>query len=288
MKERLTAALSLLLLAANAAAYTDAGGRYTFGAGGYSGVSLFAEGGNDEYYLRGGLNTYISDGADRYSTYSAGAGVDRERWSASAEVSMTPETGGYKNTGLYADLGWNLVTDPEDGNALEDAVLGLFGAVTSHEDMYSLSTTTVSGSGRRTSVSSLTDSFKLSQRDYGLSASFRIVGVRLSGRYTMTSYDKDITAEARQLPVDIGGIGTSGFPSRAISARIKFAALPLSPEAGYARTSYMLDQPDSESVSAGLSLRTGPALWKLSWENFNPGGGAARADYYSAGLEFSF
>ncbi len=288
MKERLLAAFLFLSCYGGASGYTDTGARYTFGGGGYSGINIFAETGNDDYYIRPALNTYISDLSDRYSTYSLGAGLDRERWSAGAEVSITPETGGYKNTGLYGDLNFNLVTEPADEAAIEDAVAGVFAAVTAHEDAYSLSTTTVSGSGRRTSVSSLTDAFRLSQRDYGVSASVKAYGARLSGRYTFTSYDKDVTVEARQLPVDIGGIGTSGFPSRSVSLRLKFPGLPLSPEGGYSKTAYLLDQPDSESVSFGLSYKAGPALLRASWENFNPGGGDPRCDYYSLGAEISF
>lgn len=289
MKGRLITAAFFLFSAAQALAYTDAGGRYTAGPGGYAGVNAFAEWGNDDYYLRPSLNTYKSDLADRNSTYSLGGGLERGRWSAGAELSVTPETGGYKNTGIYADLNYALLAEPEEDAALEDAGVGVFAGLTAHEDAYSLSTTTVSGgAGRRTSVSSLTSAFKLNQTDYGVTASLKLYGLRASGRFTKTSYDKDVTAESRQLPVDIGGIGTSGFPDTAVSARLRVPGLPLSPEAGYTKTTYLLDQPDSESVTAGLSLKAGPAEISAGWENFNPGGGAPRSDYYSVGVTVSF
>lgn len=289
MKKRLYAAAFLLLSAASAQAYTDTGGRYTFGPDGYGGVNLFAEWGEENYYLRPSLNTYASDLADRYSTYSLGGGLDGERWSAGAELSLTPETGGYKNTAVFADFTYNLLGEPAEDAALEDIGLGVFAGLTAHEDSYMLSTATVqTGDGKKSSVSALTDAFKLNQTDYGLSASVKAYGLRASGRLTKTAYDKDVTAEARQLPVDIGGIGTSGFPDMAVSARLRAPGLPLSPEAGYSKTTYLLDQPDSETLSAGLSFKSGPVEVSAGWENFNPGGGAARSDYYSLGLNFSF
>jgi hypothetical protein len=278
-----------MLFAGQAGAYFDAGSRYTSGAGGYAGLSAFGEGGDDNYYLRAALNTYKSDAAERYSAYSLAAGLDREFWRASAEVSAVPETGGYKNTAVYGDLGFNLLGEPEEGAALEDLSLGCFAGLTSHEDAYSLSTATViTGYGKKTSVSSLTTALKLKQTDYGLTAAVRAYGVRLSGRFTSTVYDQDITALDRQLPIDIGGIGTSGYQDKAVSARLRFSSLPLSPEAGYAKTYYLLTQPNSESFSFGLSQKLGAAQLSAGWENFNPGGGAPKSDYLSLGLTFSF
>ncbi len=289
MKGRLLTAVVFLFSVAPALAYTDTGGKYTAGPDGYAGINVFAEWGDDDYYLRPSLNTYSSDLSDRNSTYSLGGGLDRGRWSAGADLSFTPETGGYKNAGVYADLNYALLAEPEPDAVLEDAGIGVFAGLTAHEDSYSLSTTTVSGgAGRRTSVSSLTSAFKLNQTDYGLTASVKLYGLRASGRFTKTSYDKDVTAESRQLPVDIGSIGTSGFPDTAVSARLRVPGLPLSPEAGYTKTSYLLDQPDSESVTAGLSLKAGSAEISAGWENFNPGGGAGRSNYYSVGLTLSF
>ena len=289
MKRRLVTALFFLFSVSPALAYTDAGGKYTAGPGGYAGVNVFAEWGDDDYYLRPSLNTYSSDLSDRNSTYSLGGGLERGRWSAGVELSLTPETGGYKNTALYGDLNYALLAEPEEGAALQDAGLGVFAGLTAHEDSYALSTTTVSGGGgRRSSVSALTSAFKLNQTDYGLTASVKLYGLRASGRFTKTAYDKDVTVESRQLPVDIGSIGTSGFPDTAVSARLRIPGLPLSPEAGYTKTSYLLDQPDSESVTAGLSLKAGPAEISAGWENFSPGGGVSRSDYYSLGVTFSF
>jgi|GEM_PF-1766477 len=289
MKIQMAAIFLLLGSIVPAGAYFDAGSRYTAGPGGYGGLNVFVEGGGDESYLRASLNTYKSDTADRFSTYSVGAGLDRTYWRAGAEFSATPETGGYKNNTIYADLAFNLAGEPEEDAALEDLSLGCFAGLTSHEDEYSLSTATASsGFGRRTSVSSLTSAFKLKQTDYGLTAAVRAYGVRLSGRYTKTAYDKDITALDRQLPIDIGGIGTSGYPDQAVSARLRFASLPLSPEAGYAKNYYLLTQPNSESFSFGLSQKLGAAELSAGWENFDPGGGADKSDYYSIGLTLSF
>lgn len=289
MKKQLIWIFFLLGSIVPAGAYFDAGSRFTSGPGGYAGFNVFGEGGSDDYYLRTSLNTYKSDAADRYSTYSFGAGLDRTYWRAGAEVSVTPETGGYKNNALYADLAFNLLGEPAEDAALEDLSLGCFAGLTSHEDAYSLSTATVStGFGKKTSVSSLTSAFKLKQTDYGLTAAVRAYGVRLSGRFTKTAYDQDITALDRQLPIDIGGIGTSGYPDKAVSARLRFSSLPLSPEAGYVKTYYLLTQPNSESFSFGLSQKLGAAELAAGWENFNPGGGAPKSDYYSLGLTLSF
>jgi hypothetical protein len=289
MKRRLSAALFLLSVAVSAQAYTDYGGRFTSGPEAYTGLNAFAEWGDDYYYLRPSFNTYKSDVADRYSTYFLGAGFYRGAWDAGAEVSMTPETGGYKNTAVFVNSGYNVFSDFGDEAIFEDITLGAFAGLTAHEDAYALSTASVSGGGGRGgSVSSLTDSFKLNQTDYGLSVSVKARGIRASGRFAKTAYDKDITAESRQLPVDIGGIGASGFPDTAFSARLRIPGLPLSPAAGYVKTSYLLDQPDSESFDLGLSFKAGPADISAGWENFNPGGGAAKSDYYSLGLTFSF
>ena len=278
-----------VFLAGQAGAYFDTGARYTGGADGYVGLNAFGETGNDDYYLRTALNTYKSDVSERYSAYSLATGLDQPFWRASAEVSAVPETGGYKNISVYGDLGFNLLGEPDEDAALEDLSLGCFAGLTSHEDAYSLSTATVStGHGKKSSASSLTTSFKLKQTDYGLTAAVRAYGVRLSGRFTKTVYDQDITALDRQLPIDIGGIGTSGYQEKAISARLRFATLPLSPEAGYAKTFYLLTQPNSESVSFGLSQKLGTTLLSAGWENFNPGGGAAKSNYYSLGVTFSF
>jgi len=278
-----------LFLAGGAQAYTDTGGRYTAGPNGYAGLNFFSEWGDDAYYLRPSVNTYSSDLIDRYSTYSLGGGLERGNWSAGAELSITPETGGYNNTAVYGDLSYKLLGEPDGDASLEDMTFGLFAGLTAHEDIYAASTSTVlSGPGRRSSVSTLTDAFKLSQTDYGIAASVKAYGLRVSGRFTKTAYDKDVTAEARQLPVDIGSIGTSGFPDTAVSARLRAPGLPLAPEAGYAKTSYLLDQPDSESLTFGLSVKAGPAEISAGWEGFSPGGGAARSDYYSLGLAFSF
>lgn len=270
------------------AAYTDAGGMYTAGPGGYSGFSAFGEGGDDDYYVRAGLNSYSSDLSDRISTYFLGAGLDRERWSGFAELSLTPENGGYKNSGAYADLIWNLISLPEDDSLLQDAAVGAFASAVFHEDIYAASTATVSTGRRGTASVTLTDAFKLTQTDYGLSAAVKAAGLRLSARFTKTAYDKDVTAEARELPVDVGGIGASGFPDTAVSLRLRLPGLPVVPEAGYTRTTYLLDQPASEAVRLGLSFKTGPAELSAGWENFNPGGGAGRSDYYSAGLTWAF
>ncbi len=282
----LTAAL--LLLAGGARAYTDLGGRYTFGPSGYSGVNAFAEWGDDDYYLRPALNTYKSDLADRVSTYSLGGGRDWARWSAGGELSFTPETGGYKNSGVYADLSCALLPEPDEDAALQDVTLGVFGAMTMHEDQYAASTATVSAGRRGTSVVTLTSAFKLTQTDYGVTAGVKFLGLRASGRFTKTVYNKDVTAEVRQLPLDIGGIGTSGFPDTAVGARLRAPGLPVVPEAGYTRTTYLLGQPASESFRLGLSGRAGAAELSAGWENFNPGGGAARSDYWSLGLTLGF
>ena len=272
-----------------AAAYTDAGGRYTLGPAGYGGVNAFAEWGAGDYYLRPSINTYKSDLAERKTTYSLGGGLDLERWSAGGEVFATPETGGYKNTGISADLSYNLLAAPAEDAALQDASLGVFAGLTAHEDSYAASTTTVS-SGRRSrpAATTLTSAFKLNQTDYGLTAAVKAWGVRGSVRFTKTAYDKDVTVEARQLPVDIGGIGSSGFPDTALGARLRVPGWAVAPEAGYTRTTYLLDQPASESFSFGLSCRLGAAELSAGWENFNPGGGAAKSDYLSAGLTLSF
>lgn len=287
MKSMLFSAV-FLLLSASAGAYTDVGGRYTAGPDGYAGVNAFAEWGEDDYYFRPGLNTYKSDLSDRMSTYSLGAGLDLERWSLGGEVSLTPETGGYKNSGLYADFTYGLLSTPAEDAALQDASLGVFAGLTMHEDIYAASTVTVSVGRRGTSVTSLTDAFKLNQTDYGVTAAVKLWGVRASGRLTKTAYSEDISAENRELPLDIGGIGTSGFPDTAVSARLRLPGLPVVPEAGYARTNYLLDQPSSESFTVGLSVKLSAAELSAGWENFSPGGGSARSDYYSLGLSLSF
>jgi hypothetical protein len=287
MKNAIFSAI-LLLFTASAGAYTDIGGRYTMGPDGYAGVNAFAEWGEDDYYFRPSLNTYKSDLADRFSTYSLGAGLERERWSGGAELSVTPETGGYKNTGLYADFTYNLLAAPAEDALLQDATLGAFAGLTMHEDLYAASTTTVSSGRRGTSVSTLTDAFKLNQTDYGITAAVKLYGVRASGRFTKTAYSKDITEEARELPLDIGGIGTSGFPDTAVSARLRVPGWFIAPEAGYTRTTYLLDQPSSESFTAGLSMKVFKAEISAGWENFNPGGGQPKSDYWSLGLTLPF
>lgn len=267
--------------------YADAGLVYTAGSEGYAGLNLFAEWGDDLYYLRPSLSTYSRDDADRYTSYSFSGGIDRGAWSISGGISLTPETGGYSNAALYSDLVWSPLGEPEDGSALEDLYLGVFAGLTAHEDLYA-SSTTVLGTGRRSSVSARTSAFTLSQYDYGVSASLRLLGVRVSGRYSTTSYDKDVTEEARALPIDIGAIGSSGFPDSSVSARLSFPVLPLSPWAGYSRTRYLLAQPSSEALQAGASVRAGPAEISAGWETLNPGGGAERGHYYSLGLSWSF
>ncbi len=288
MRALMLSAAVLIFSACAAGAYTDAGGRYTFGPSGYGGFNAFAEWGDDDYYLRPALNTYKSDLADRVSTYSLGGGRDWARWSAGGEVSFTPDTGGYKNSGVYADLSYALLPAPDEDAALQDLTLGVFGAMTMHEDQYAASTATVSTGRRGTSVVTLTSAFKLTQTDYGVTAGVKLWGLRASGRFTKTAYNKDVTAEARQLPIEIGGIGANGFPDTAVGFRLRAPGLPVVPEAGYTRTTYLLGQPASESVRLGLSFRTGGAELSAGWENFNPGGGVAKRDYYSAGVTLSF
>jgi hypothetical protein len=283
--------LSLLLFFLSSVpvfAYTDAGGRYTSGPDGYAGVNAFAEWGDDNYYFRPSVNTYKSDLSDRFSSYSLGAGLDRESWNAGAEVSMTPETGGYKNAAVYADFNYNLLRAPAEDALLQDASLGVFAGLTMHEDTYAASTATVSTGRRGTATVTLTDAFKLNQTDYGLSAAVKFWGLRASGRFAKTAYNKDISAGSRELPLDIGGIGTSGFPDTAVSARLRIPGWAVAPEAGYTRTTYLLDQPSSETLTLGLSAKVRKAQLSAGWESFNPGGGAARSDYYSLGLTISF
>jgi hypothetical protein len=277
-----------LFFSASAGAYTDVGGRYTAGPDGYAGINAFAEWGEEDYYFRPSLNTYKSDLADRFSTYSLGAGLERDRWSGGAELSVTPETGGYKNLGVYADFTYNLLAAPAEDAILQDATLGAFAGLTMHEDLYAASTVTVSIGRRGTSVATLTDAFKLNQTDYGITAAVKLYGVRASGRFTKTAYNKDITEEARELPLDIGGIGTSGFPDTAVSARVRIPGWFIAPEAGYTRTNYLLDQPSSESFTAGLSVKIYKAELSAGWENFNPGGGQPKSDYWSLGLTLPF
>lgn len=288
MKRLILSALFFLCAAASAPAYTDIGAKYTSGPDGYGGVSAFSEWGNDEYYLRPSLNTYKSDLADRFSSYFLGVGLDRERWSGGAELSVTPETGGYKNQGVYADFSYNLLTVPAGDALLQDASLGAFAGLTMHEDLYAASTTTVSVGRRGASVATLTDTFRLNQADYGVTAALKLYGVRASGLFAKTAYNKDITDEARALPLDIGGIGTSGFPDTSVSARLRLPGLPVTPEAGYTRTNYLLDQPSSESFTVGLSVKLSAAELSAGWENFNPGGGSGRSNYYSIGVVVSF
>lgn len=288
MKRRFFYAFIFLFSAGQAGAYTEVGGRLTLGPDGYSGLNAFAEWGEDAYYLRPGLNTYKSDLADRVSVYSLGAGLDRGPWSLGGEVSVTPETGGYKNTGVYADAVYGLLKGPEEGAALQDAALGVFAGLTLHEDLYAASSTTVAAGRRGSRSSTLVEPFRLTQADYGVTAAVKLYGVRASGRLAKTSYNKDVTEEARQLPIEIGGIGANGFPDTAVSARLAFPGLPLSPSAGYMKTAYLLDQPDSESFSLGLSLEAGDAEISAGWESFNPGAGFSRSDYYSLGLTVSF
>ena len=288
MKRLILSALFFLCAAGPALAYTDAGAKYTAGPAGYGGVSAFAEWGDDDYYVRPSLNSYKSDLSDRISAYSLGAGLERESWSVGAELSLTPETNGYKNAAVYADFTYNLLAAPAEDALLQDASLGVFAGLIMHEDLYAASTTTVSAGRRGTSTVTRTDAFKLDQTDYGVSAAVKLYGVRASGRFTKTAYSEDISLDSRGLPLDIGGIGTSGFPDTAVSARLRIPGLPVVPEAGYTRTDYLLDQPSSESFTLGLSVEAGPAGISAGWENFNPGGGAGRNDYWSLGLSLSF
>jgi len=145
MKTVLLSALIVLHSAAAASAYTEAGIKYTSGAGGYGGVSSFAEWGDDVYYFRPSVNTYKSDASDRYTSYSFGSGLDGESWSAGAELSITPETGGYRNSSIYADLSYNLLPLPEVDAMFQDAGIGVFTALTGHEDSFSLSTSVAPG-----------------------------------------------------------------------------------------------------------------------------------------------
>lgn len=288
MERRILFALFFLFSGEVAGAYTDTGGKYTAGPDGYAGINIFGEWGEDDYYVRPGLNTYKSDLSDRMSTYSLGAGLDRERWSLGGEVSLTPETGGYKNSGLYADFTYSLLSAPAEDAALQDASLGVFAGLTMHEDMFAASTATVSVGRRGSGSATLSDVFKLNQTDYGVTAAVKLWGVRASGRFAKTAYSEDITAENRELPLDLGGIGTSGFPDTSVSARLRVPGLPVVPEAAYTHTDYLLDQSSSESFSFGLSLKIDKAELSAGWERFNPGGGAPRSDYYSAGLTLSF
>ncbi len=268
----------LLIFSVPASAYTDLGGRYTSGSDGYSGVNAFAEWGDDNYYFRPGFNTYKSDLSDRLSTYSLGAGLERENWSAGAELFRTPETDYYENAGLYADFIYYFLHAPAEDAALEDMSLGVFSGLTMHDDTYAASTVTIT----------LTEALKLNQTDYGLTAAIKLWSVRASGRFTKTAYNKDITAEARKVPLYLGSIGSSGFPDTAVSARLRVPGWPVAPEAGYIRTTYLLDQPASESFTLGLSVKAGKAQISAGWENFRPGGGADRRDFYSLDLTMSF
>jgi len=289
MRNLISAVLLLLALSVSARAYTDTGGRFTAGPDGYSELNFFAESGDDDYYLSPSLTTCKSDFMDRYYTYSLGAGLDRPLWRGSAELSITPEVEDYKKSALYTDLSFNLLGEPEEGAALEDVSLGAFGSLTLHEGSYSLSTATViSGRVEGAAASTLPGAVKLTQTDYGLTASVRAYGVRVSGRFTKTAYNRDIPALDIRLPIDTDGTGGGGYQDKSVSARVRFSSLPLSPECGYVKTYYLLTRPNSESFNFGLSQKIGAAELSAGWENFNPGGGAARSDYYSLGVAFSF
>ncbi|MDQ7772976.1 MAG: hypothetical protein RDU13_05565 [Elusimicrobiales bacterium] len=283
----LLACLLLCVPAAAAAApdgeaYTDAGLTLTAGPGGYSGLNLFAQWGDDVYHLRPSLNTYSSDGAERYSSFALFGGADRGEWAVSAGLSVTPETGGYSATGLQGELTW----DPPGDFSLDALYLGVFAGFTAHEDLYAASAAS-SGPGRRQPGAARSAPFRLAQYDYGLSGSARSGGVRFSARFTLTSYDKDIAGDARALPTDLGAIGSSGFPDHSLSLRASLPSVTLSPWAGYTRTRYLLDQPSGEALMAGLSLPAGPAEVSASWEGLSHGG-SAMDNYFSLGLTWSF
>jgi len=201
-------------------------------------------------------------------------------------VSVLPESGGYGNTGLYADLTWN-PREKRPAPGMDVLALGVFTGITFHEDVYS-SSSTVSGGPRGGAVKARTSPLRLSQYDYGVYASAGARGLLASARLTLTSYGEDIAADSRSLPLEIGSFETSGFPDRAWSLRLRCPALPLSPEAAYSRNYYLLDRPSSGSWRLGVSWPASFAELSAGWESFDPGGGAGKERYYSFGLSRSF
>lgn len=284
MANKLYAVVAILFFPA-AGLCASAGGRFTSGPDGYAGLNFFAEWDWEErkgetYYLRPSVDTYDSDLSDRRTTFALAGGLDRYELGAFGEVFVQPEAGGYSKKGLYGNLNYYPASAP--GGPLYS--FGCFASLAVHEDIYSSS----SSSGGFPFVQQTTtreEVFRLMQYDLGVSASMSALGPRVSGSMSKTFYDKDITAEDRWLPQDVG---PGGFPDASLSAGLGLPGEVLYPEVRYTRTSYLLDQPSSRSLALGVTLNTAAARIYAGLENYDPGGSADVLNYYSASLTVSF
>lgn len=284
MTIRLCAVLTILFFPA-AGLCAEAGGRFTTGPDGYTGLNFFAEwdweeGKGETRYLRPSVNTYSSDISDRYTTYALAGGLDRDELGASGEVFLQPETGGYSKKGVYGDLNY-FPPAPAHGPFYS---LGCFAGLAVHEDIYSSSDST-GGFPFVQQTTTREDVFRLMQYDLGVAASVSALGLRVSGRASKTFYDQDVSSEDRRLPQ---GVGPGGFPDLSLSAGLGMPGKVFYPEARYTRTSYLLDQPASRSLTLGLTLRAAGFRLYGGWENYDPGGTSDRLDYYSVGLSADF
>lgn len=277
--------MSILFFFPAAGLCAEAGGKFVSGPGGYAGRNFFAELDWEErkggtYYLRPSLDTWSSDVSDRYTTYALAGGLDRDDLSASAEAFVQPETGGRSKKGVYGDVNYYPPAAPGEPSYS----LGGFAGLTVHEDIYS-STTSSGGFFGQQTTTTRESVFRLLQYDLGVSASASALGLRVSGRLSKTLYDRDITAEVRRLPQ---GVGPGGFPAASLSVRLGLPGKVLYPDVRYTRTSYLLNQPSSQSVALGLTIKIAAARLYAGWENYDPGGTASAGKYYSAGLTVQF
>lgn len=281
----LCAVLSVLFFFPAAGLCASAGGRFTTGPDGYTGLNFFAEWDweerkGDTYYLRPSVDTYDSDLSDRRTTFALAGGLDRDDLGLSGEVFVQPEAGGYSKKGLYGNLNYY---PPSDGGPAYS--LGAFAGLAVHEDIYSSSESTGGFPFGPQTTTTRDEAFELMQYDLGVSASMSALGLRVSGRLSKTFYDQDVAAEDRRLPQ---GVGPAGFPDLSMSAGLGLPGKLLYPEVRYTRTSYLLDQPASRSLTLGLTLRAAGFRLYGGWENYDPGGTSDRLDYYSVGLSADF
>lgn len=291
-------AAALFILPSVSRAYFDAGLEHVSGSNGYSGLNGYGIVGFEKgLWLKPAAGMYSSDSSNgTFRTYSGRVGYDTDLYTVAGEAGATPVVDGYRNSYVGGDITFSIsssggkktrLAGPQMGGSprgkgLAQIDLGVGLRQTAHSDE-------LDSSGAKRA-----DSMNIGQTDVAVFAGARFLSTNLSANYTRSGYNKTLSAadkiraSKRQVLPGLSSV-IQGFPKQSWSFRADWTLLPfVSPFASYTYTQFELGQPASASYRAGASVGLDMLEVRGAVEVYDPGGGAAKSNFYSLGAGIRF
>ncbi|MBI4347864.1 MAG: hypothetical protein HY553_13490 [Elusimicrobia bacterium] len=299
-------ALAFLSLATDAGAFFDASITQTFGSNKYVGTRAWADVG-DAFHVKPQFSVYKSDLSDgTYKTLQVRGAYDTKVWGVGVTGGGTPKTNGYSNRFAGVDATFSFTPGqggkvrrihdaPEEkgarGKGLARVDVGGSVFHTTHRDEFTLPAGTPRrGGGVRPTARAA--AITIGQTDVSVNGGVSLFDLLLSADWTVSRYDKDLTAiaAAPAAATHLAGLNSiiQGFPKTNFTGRLDFGLLPVvEPYVALTRTTFYLGAEPATTATVGATA--GFEILELhgSLESYKQAG-SSRQTYVSFGAGVRF